>query len=81
VDPAAAPMTVQPILVVRAANASSIGQPTNTALLTPITEATQVAEVKAPAVRGRRKRPRVVAPAGPPRGAGQPEAASSEFGS
>jgi hypothetical protein len=66
---------------------SSIEQPTNTAVLTPITaitaitEVTQVAEVKAPDVRGRRKRPRVVAPAGPPRGAGQPEAASSEFGS
>jgi ribonuclease E len=87
VDPAAAPMTVEPVLVVPAADMSSIEQPTNTAVLTPIipitaiTEATQVAEVKAPAVRGRRKRPRIVAPAGPPRGAGQPEAASSEFGS
>jgi hypothetical protein len=73
--------------VVPAADMSSIEQPMNTAVLTPIipstaiTEATQVGEVKAPAVRGRRKRPRVVAPAGPPRGAGQPEAASSEFGS
>jgi ribonuclease E len=87
VDPAAAPMTVEPVPVVPAADMSSIEQPMNTAVLTPIipstaiTEATQVGEVKAPAVRGRRKRPRVVAPAGPPRGAGQPEAASSEFGS
>ena len=90
VDPAAAPMTVEPVPLVPADDMSSIEQPTNTAVLTPITaitaitaitEATQVAEVKAPAVRGRRKRPRVVAPAGPPRGAGQPEAASSEFGS
>jgi hypothetical protein len=37
--------------------------------------------VVGPAARGRRKRPRVVAPAGPPPGAGQPEAASGEFGS
>jgi hypothetical protein len=40
-----------------------------------------VAEAKAPVVRARRKRPRVVAPAGPPRGAGDSEAADGEFGS
>jgi ribonuclease E len=45
------------------------------------TQVAQVAHVSAPAARARRKRPRVVAPAGPPRAADQSEASSSEFGS
>jgi ribonuclease E len=44
----------------------------------PVVEVTHVSPIPA---RARRKRPRVVAPAGPPRGAGQPEASSGEFGS
>jgi hypothetical protein len=40
-----------------------------------------VAEPVVPVVRARRKRPRVVAPAGPPRGAGEAEAPDGEFGS
>jgi ribonuclease E len=87
VNPDAAPVTVQPVAVPPAVAQNSFEPPTTPSQLSPIdgetkgAEATEVAEVKAPAVRARRKRPRVVAPAGPPRGVGQPEAASGEFGS
>jgi ribonuclease E len=84
VDPTAEPMTVQPAAIQPAVELHSFepsltsAEPTLTAGARQVPEA---AEVKAPSVRARRKRPRVVAPAGPPRGAGQPEAASGEFGS
>jgi ribonuclease E len=87
VPPAAAPVTDQPVVVEPAVERPSVERPTTPAVPTPIVEevqaaeVAQVAEVTAPPARGRRKRPRVVAPAGPPRGAGQPEAASGEFGS
>jgi ribonuclease E len=87
VNPDAAPVTVQPVAVQPAVAQNYFEPPTTPTQPSPIdgetkgAEATEVAEVKAPPVRARRKRPRVVAPAGPPRGAGQPEAASGEFGS
>jgi len=87
VAPAPAPVAEQPVVVESAAGPASFEPPATAAEPTPIVEAThvvqvaEVAEVTAPAARGRRKRPRVVAPAGPPRGAGEPEAASGEFGS
>ena len=84
VDPAAAPITVQAVVVEPALERYSFEPPTTTAEHTSTNEATQdaqVAVVSAPAARGRRKRPRVVAPAGPPRGADQPESGSGEFGS
>jgi ribonuclease E len=89
VDPGAAPMTVEPAVVGPVVARHSFEPPTtadagNGVEPTPAAEATQVAqvpEVRATAGRARHKRPRVVAPAGPPRGAGQPEPASGEFGS
>jgi ribonuclease E len=92
VDPAAAPMTVQPVAVEPAVELHSFEPPAtyraadagNGAAPAPVAETpqvTQVAEVTAPPVRTRRKRPRVVAPAGPPPGAGQADGASGEFGS
>ena len=87
VPPAAAPVTGQSVVVEPAVERPSVERPTTPAVPTPIVEevqvaeVAQVAEVTAPPARGRRKRPRVVAPAGPPRSAGQPEAASGEFGS
>jgi ribonuclease E len=83
VDPAAAPMTAQPVVVEPAVDRDSFEPPKAAAEPTPVTEASQDAQaavVTAPATRGRRKRPRVVAPAGPPRGAGHPDASSGEFG-
>jgi ribonuclease E len=89
VDPTAAPMTVQPVAVEPAVELHSF-EPSatqaagNGAGPAPAAEATQVAdvaEVTAPPVRARRKRPRVVAPAGPPPGAGHGDGASGEFGS
>jgi len=82
-------MTVQPVVVEPAVEPRSF-EPLRTqdagngAEPAPVAEATgvaQVAEVTAPPAPARRKRPRVVAPAGPPRGADQPDAASGEFGS
>jgi len=84
VDPAAAPVTAQPVVVEPAGDGRSFEPPKAAGAPTLVAEATQVAQVAvvtAPATRGRRKRPRVVAPAGPPRGAGHPDAASGEFGS
>jgi ribonuclease E len=89
VDPAAEPVSVPPVEVEPAFEGRSFepssGQDSgNGAGPTPVAEATpvdQMPEAAAPAARGRRKRPRVVAPAGPPPGAGQPEPAGSEFGS
>ena len=81
VDPDASPMIVLPAVAQPAVELPSFEPPATPAAPTPIAGATQVVEVKAPPVRARRKRPRVVAPAGPPRGAGEPEAARGEFGS
>ena len=89
VDPSAAPMTVQPAVVQPVVEPLSVAPSTtldagNGAEPSPVAEATQVAqvaEVTAPPTRARRKRPRVVAPAGPPRGADHPDSASGEFGS
>jgi hypothetical protein len=84
VDPDAAPMTVQPALVQPMVERQTFEPRAGTAEPAPTALATHVpgvGEPTAPAARGRRKRPRVVAPAGPPRGAVQHEAASGEFGS
>src|ERR1035437_883142 len=81
VDPDPSPMFVLPAVAQPAVELPSFEPPATPAQPTPIAGVTQVVEVKAPPVRARRKRPRVVAPAGPPRGAGEPEAARGEFGS
>ena len=73
VPPAAEPAVAPPVVVEPVVERHTFEPST--------TQVAQVAKVIAPAARGRRKRPRVVSPAGPPRGAGQPEAASGEFGS
>ena len=84
VNPEAAPMTaaavaVQPGLELSSFSPSTASAPPSAA--DGAVQAGQVAVVKSPLVRARRKRPRVVAPAGPPPAVGQPEAASGEFGS
>jgi ribonuclease E len=89
VEPAAEPVSVLPAVVEPAFHGRSFEPSTrqdsgNGAEPTPIAEVTPAAEkpdVVTPAARGRRKRPRVVSPAGPPSGGGEPEAASGEFGS
>ena len=89
VDPGAAPMTVQPVAAGPAVQRQTFEPPTtpdagNGAEPGQAAEATPVAAVAAvtvPAARARRKRPRVVAPAGPPPGAGEPDVAGGEFGS
>jgi ribonuclease E len=84
VNPDAAPVTATAVAVQPGLEPSSVPPSTAAALPSAADGAVQVAEVtvmKAPAARARRKRPRVVAPAGPPRAAGQPEATSGEFGS
>ena len=57
-----------------------VDQPQGAPVEAVVAESAPVAEVPAPAARGRRKRARVVAPAGPPPGAGE-GAASGEFDS
>jgi ribonuclease E len=79
VDPTAEPMIEQPVVIEPAAEPHSFADSEPVA---PVAE--QAAPVAAPVasvVRARRKRPRVVAPAGPPRGAGDSEVADGEFGS
>ena len=69
------PATTPPV---KAAEAASTSEPT------PTSGPASVTEVTAPAARGRRKRARVVAPAGPPRAAAEgvgESASSGEFGS
>jgi ribonuclease E len=78
VPPVAVPMTAQVEVVESVAELKSFERPATPAVSAGVAG---VAGVAAPAARGRRKRPRVVSPAGPPRGALQPEAASGEFGS
>jgi len=89
VDPASEPVSVQPVVVeppfegrsfepATSQDGGNGSEPTQAAEATPVA---QKPEVTASAARGRRKRPRVVSPAGPPRGGGEPEAASGEFGS
>jgi ribonuclease E len=68
VPPAAEPAAAPPVVVEPVVERHTFEPST--------TQVAQVTEVAAPPVRARRKRPRVVAPAGPPRGAGQPEAAA-----
>jgi len=78
VAPTAVPVIEQP---------QSFEPPATAAEPAPVAEAADVAkvaektEVTAPSTRGRRKRPRVMAPAGPPHVAGQAETARGEFGS
>jgi ribonuclease E len=87
VDPTAAPMTETPVAAESAAQRTSFqpavaaAEPASDAPATDGAQAPEVAEVTAPVARARHKRPRVVAPAGPPRAAGDPEATSGEFGS
>jgi ribonuclease E len=84
VPPVAVPMTDQLDAVESVTEQKSFEPPATATESAPVAEVAEVAEVArvtAPAPRVRRKRPRVVSPAGPPRGAGQPEAASGEFGS
>src|SRR5450631_2100010 len=92
VDPAAEPVSAETVSVLpvavepafegRSFEPSTSEDSGNGAEPTPeATPVAQRADVVVPAARGRRKRPRVVAPAGPLPGAGQPEAASGEFGS
>jgi ribonuclease E len=84
VNPDAAPVTAAAVAVQPGLELSSFSPSTTSAPPSAADGAVQAAEVavvKAPVVRARRKRPRVVAPAGPPPALGQPEAASSEFGS
>ncbi|MDQ1483387.1 MAG: ribonuclease [Actinomycetota bacterium] len=86
VPPSAEPLVKQPVVAQSAADRPQFERPAVTAEPSSVGEGTQVAqltkapEVRAPAGRARRKRPRVVAPAGPPRGAGQPHASGGEFG-
>ncbi|MBC7560513.1 MAG: Rne/Rng family ribonuclease [Dermatophilaceae bacterium] len=75
VDPTAEPMIEQPVVVEPAAEPHSFTEPEQ---VVPAAEPTVPA---ATVVRARRKRPRVVAPAGPPHGANDSEAADGEFGS
>jgi len=83
VDPTAALMTETPVVVQPETARPSFETPAPAAeVAAPVAAATApVAETTAPAGRARRKRPRVVAPAGPPRGAGDAEGADGEFGS
>jgi ribonuclease E len=88
VDPAAAPMTVQPVAAEPAGQRHTFEPPTPEAgngagptQAAEVAQAAPAAEVTAPPARARRKRPRVVAPAGPPPGAGDADVAGSEFGS
>jgi len=60
---------------------TTVAEPAPAAEASPAAPVADVAAVSAPPARHRRKRPRVVAPAGPPPGAGQPDVASGEFGS
>jgi len=60
---------------------ATVAEPTPAAEASPAAPVADVAPVTAPPARHRHKRPRVVAPAGPPPGAGQPDVASGEFGS
>jgi ribonuclease E len=79
VDPTAEPMVEKPAVVETAAQPQSLAEPEP---VVPAAEpAAPAAVAVASVVRARRKRPRVVAPAGPPRGAGDSEAADGEFGS
>jgi ribonuclease E len=89
VDPAAAPITVQPAAAEPAGQRRTFEPPTvpdagngaehgQAAEVTPVAT---VASVTVPRARARHKRPRVVAPAGPPPGAGEADVASGEFGS
>jgi len=79
VDPTAEPMIEKPVVVEPAVEPHSFAEPEPAP---PVAEpAATVAAPVASVVRARRKRPRVVAPAGPPRGAGDSEGADGEFGS
>jgi hypothetical protein len=75
------PAAVEPVVERHSFEPSTTPGTGNGAQPAQAAEATQVAQVTAPPARARRKRPRVVAPAGPPPGAGGPEGASGEFGS
>ncbi|HYO19604.1 MAG TPA: Rne/Rng family ribonuclease, partial [Dermatophilaceae bacterium] len=88
VDPTAAPMTESPVAAESAAQRTSFQpaaaaepEPASDAPATHVAQAPEVAEVTAPVKAARRKRPRVVAPAGPPRAADESEMSSGEFGS
>jgi len=84
VDPVAVPMVDEFEVVESALERRSLEPAATAAESAPtavVAQVVDVARVTTPAPRGRRKRPRVVSPAGPPRGAGQPEAASGGFGS
>jgi ribonuclease E len=76
VPPVAVPVRGQSELVEPVTELKSFEPPVAATESAP---AAEVARVRAPAAR--RKRPRVMSPAGPPRGAGQPEVARGEFGS
>jgi len=58
---------VEPVAVQPVTEPPASFQPPTTTTATPVTEVSEAPEVPAPAARGRRKRARVVAPAGPPR--------------
>lgn len=78
------PSAVEAVVVASDLPGDSFQSSAATAEPTVARETLQVAQVtraSAPSTRSRRKRPRVVAPAGPPRAVGQQEASSSEFGS
>jgi ribonuclease E len=84
VNPGASAVSVAPVEAEPVVALNSFEPPASRPQGGPFVQAAKVAEAgeaKAPAVLARRKRPRVVAPAGPPRGASQSEAASGEFGS
>jgi len=79
VDPTAEPMIEKPVVVEPAVEPHSFAEPEPAPSVAE--PAATVAAPVASVVRARRKRPRVVAPAGPPRGAGDSEGADGEFGS
>jgi ribonuclease E len=73
--------SAEPVVVESELERNSFQPQAATAETTQVAQVSEVAHVTAPPARARRKRPRVVAPAGPPRGAGQSEGSSSEFDS
>jgi ribonuclease E len=73
--------SAEPVVVESELERNSFQPQAATAETTQVAQVSEVAHVTAPPARARRKRPRVVAPAGPPRGAGQSEVSSSEFDS
>jgi ribonuclease E len=73
--------SAEPVVVESELERSSFQPQAAIAETSQVAQVSEVAHLTAPPARARRKRPRVVAPAGPPRGAGQSEVSSSEFDS